>query len=87
MGERSKRGGYRNQKPPGGDHTAIGDARASLGPDRGNGPRCLMSENTRQTLALAYKISEPRLQLCLWGQSASTKGTLPRKADKYPPRG
>jgi DNA polymerase-3 subunit epsilon len=30
VGERSKRGGYRYQKLPGGDHTAIGDARATL---------------------------------------------------------
>ncbi len=30
VGERSKRGGYRNQKLVGGDHTAIGDARATL---------------------------------------------------------
>ncbi len=30
VGERSKRGGYRSQKLPGGDHTAIGDARATL---------------------------------------------------------
>ena len=28
--ERSKRGGYKNQKLVGGDHTAIGDARATL---------------------------------------------------------
>jgi DNA polymerase-3 subunit epsilon len=31
VGERSKRGGYKNQKLPGGDHTALGDARATLG--------------------------------------------------------
>ena len=31
VGERSKRGGYKSQKLPGGDHTAIGDARAALG--------------------------------------------------------
>ena len=30
VGEPSKRGGYRSQKLPGGDHTAIGDARATL---------------------------------------------------------
>ena len=30
VGERSKRGGHRNQKLAGGDHTAIGDARATL---------------------------------------------------------
>ena len=30
VGEPSKRGGYRPQKLPGGDHTAIGDARATL---------------------------------------------------------
>ena len=30
VGERSKRGGHRNQKLVGGDHTAIGDARATL---------------------------------------------------------
>jgi DNA polymerase-3 subunit epsilon len=30
VGERSKRGGYKNQKLPGGDHTALGDARATL---------------------------------------------------------
>jgi len=30
VGERSKRGGYKNQKLPGGEHTAIGDARATL---------------------------------------------------------
>ena len=30
VGERSKRGAYKNQKLPGGDHTAIGDARATL---------------------------------------------------------
>jgi DNA polymerase-3 subunit epsilon len=30
VGERSKRGGYKNQKLVGGDHTAIGDARATL---------------------------------------------------------
>jgi DNA polymerase III subunit epsilon len=30
VGERSKRGVYNNQKLPGGDHTAIGDARATL---------------------------------------------------------
>ena len=30
VGERSKRGVYKNQKLPGGDHTAIGDARATL---------------------------------------------------------
>jgi hypothetical protein len=30
VGERSKRGGYRNQKLVGGDHTALGDARATL---------------------------------------------------------
>jgi DNA polymerase III subunit epsilon len=30
MGERSKRGGYKSQKLPGADHTAIGDAQATL---------------------------------------------------------
>jgi DNA polymerase III subunit epsilon len=30
VGERSKRGGYKKQKLPGGDHTALGDARATL---------------------------------------------------------
>ena len=30
VGERSNRGGYKNQKLPGGDHTAMGDARATL---------------------------------------------------------
>src|SRR5215210_8621896 len=30
VGERSKRGGYKNQKLPGADHTALGDARATL---------------------------------------------------------
>jgi DNA polymerase-3 subunit epsilon len=30
VGERSKRGGYKNQKLPGSDHTAIGDAQATL---------------------------------------------------------
>jgi DNA polymerase-3 subunit epsilon len=30
VGERSRRGGYKYQKLPGGDHTAIGDARATL---------------------------------------------------------
>ncbi len=30
VGERSKRGGYKNQKLAGGDHTAIGDAQATL---------------------------------------------------------
>ena len=30
VSERSKRGGYRNQKLVGGDHTALGDARATL---------------------------------------------------------
>ncbi len=30
VGERSKRGGHRNQKLVGGDHTALGDARATL---------------------------------------------------------
>jgi DNA polymerase-3 subunit epsilon len=30
VGERSKRGGYKSQKLSGGDHTAIGDARATL---------------------------------------------------------
>ena len=30
VGERSRRGGYKNQKLAGGDHTAIGDARATL---------------------------------------------------------
>jgi DNA polymerase-3 subunit epsilon len=30
VGERSKRGGYRNQKLAGGNHTAIGDARVTL---------------------------------------------------------
>ena len=30
VGERSKRGGYKNQKLVGGDHTALGDARAAL---------------------------------------------------------
>jgi DNA polymerase-3 subunit epsilon len=30
VGERSKRSGYKNQKLPGGDHTAIGDALATL---------------------------------------------------------
>jgi len=30
VGERSKRGGYKNQKLAGGDHTALGDARATL---------------------------------------------------------
>jgi DNA polymerase III subunit epsilon len=30
VGERSKRGGYKNQKLVGGDHTALGDARATL---------------------------------------------------------
>jgi len=30
VGERSKRGGHKNQKLVGGDHTAIGDARATL---------------------------------------------------------
>ena len=30
VGERSKRGGYKNQKLPGANHTAIGDARATL---------------------------------------------------------
>ncbi len=29
-GERSKRGGYKSQKLVGGDHTALGDARATL---------------------------------------------------------
>ena len=28
--QRSKRGGYKNQKLVGGDHTALGDARATL---------------------------------------------------------
>jgi DNA polymerase-3 subunit epsilon len=30
VGERTKRGGYKYQKLPGGDHTAVGDARATL---------------------------------------------------------
>ncbi len=30
IGERSKRGGHKNQKLAGGDHTALGDARATL---------------------------------------------------------
>ncbi len=30
VGERSKRGGYKSQKLVGGDHTALGDARATL---------------------------------------------------------
>jgi DNA polymerase III subunit epsilon len=30
VGQRSKRGGYKNQKLVGGDHTALGDARATL---------------------------------------------------------
>jgi DNA polymerase-3 subunit epsilon len=30
VGERSKRGGYKNQKLVGGDHSALGDARATL---------------------------------------------------------
>ena len=30
VGERSKRGGYKSQKLPGADHTAIGDAQATL---------------------------------------------------------
>lgn len=30
VGERTRRGGYKYQKLPGGDHTAIGDARATL---------------------------------------------------------
>lgn len=30
VGERSKRGGHKNQKLPGGDHTAVGDTRATL---------------------------------------------------------
>jgi DNA polymerase-3 subunit epsilon len=30
VGERSRRGSYKYQKLPGGDHTAIGDARATL---------------------------------------------------------
>jgi DNA polymerase III subunit epsilon len=30
MGERSKRGGYKSQKLPGAEHTAIGDAQATL---------------------------------------------------------
>jgi DNA polymerase III subunit epsilon len=30
MGEPSKRGGYRSQKLPGGDHSALGDALATL---------------------------------------------------------
>jgi len=30
VGERSKRGGYKNQKLPGGDHTALGDAQATM---------------------------------------------------------
>ncbi len=30
VGKRSKRGGYKNQKLVGGDHTALGDARATL---------------------------------------------------------
>jgi DNA polymerase-3 subunit epsilon len=30
VGERSKRGGYKSQKLPGGDHTALGDAQATL---------------------------------------------------------
>ncbi len=30
VGERSKRGGHKNQKLVGGDHTALGDARATL---------------------------------------------------------
>ena len=30
VGERSRRGGYKSQKLPGGDHTALGDARATL---------------------------------------------------------
>ncbi len=32
VGERSKRGGHKNQKLVGGDHMAIGDARATLRP-------------------------------------------------------
>jgi DNA polymerase-3 subunit epsilon len=30
LGERTKRGGYKYQKLLGGDHTAVGDARATL---------------------------------------------------------
>jgi DNA polymerase-3 subunit epsilon len=30
VGERGKRGGHKNQKLPGGDHSAIGDCRATL---------------------------------------------------------
>lgn len=30
VGERGKRGGYKNQKLPGGDHSALGDCRATL---------------------------------------------------------
>ncbi len=30
VGQRGKRGGYRNQKLPGGDHSALGDCRATL---------------------------------------------------------
>ena len=30
VGEPGKRGGYRNQKLPGGDHSALGDCRATL---------------------------------------------------------
>ncbi len=30
VGEPSKRGGYRSQKLPGGDHSALGDAFATL---------------------------------------------------------
>jgi hypothetical protein len=30
VGEPSKRGGYRSQKLPGGDHSALGDALATL---------------------------------------------------------
>lgn len=30
VGERGKRGGHKNQKLPGGDHSALGDCRATL---------------------------------------------------------
>src|SRR5215212_483865 len=43
VGERSRRGGYKNQKLPGGDHTALGDAGHSA-PDRADSRISLSDE-------------------------------------------
>src|SRR5215212_8592272 len=56
VGERSKRGVYKNQKLPGGDHTALGDARATL--------RLIerMAEGAFRTKSLQSRGASPHLE-------------------------